>query len=330
MANEKRDYYETLGLGKGASDEEIKKAYRKLAKQYHPDVNPGNHKAEARFKEIGEAYEVLSDEEKKARYDQYGHAGVDPNFGAGGGGFGGFSGDIDLGDIFGSIFGGGRAQSRTAPQKGERVHTSVAIAFEEAAFGCEKNVDISRVESCDACAGSGAKPGTSPEKCANCNGTGVVTTQQRTILGVMQSTADCPVCRGRGKTIKEPCDKCRGQGMVRRRKTIGVKIPAGIDDEQTISVRGAGNAGRNGGSAGDLYVTVRVRPHDKFERDGTSVLFEMPISITQAALGTEAEVPTLDGAVRYAVPEGTQTGTTFRLRGKGIPSLHGGARGDQF
>ncbi|MDR3209592.1 MAG: molecular chaperone DnaJ [Oscillospiraceae bacterium] len=327
---DKRDYYEALGVAKGASDDEIKKAYRQQAKKYHPDVNPGNAEAEARFKEINEAYEILSDGEKKARYDQYGHAGVDPSFGAGGGYGGGM--DFDLGDIFGSIFGGGsgRQQSRTAPRRGERIQVETPITFEEAAFGCEREVEVSRVEPCDTCAGSGAKPGTTPERCANCNGTGVVTTQQRTVFGVMPTASDCPKCGGRGKIIREPCEKCRGAGNVRRRRTVSVKIPAGIDDEQTMNVRGAGHAGANGGPAGDLYVTVRVRPHERFERDGTAVLLDMPISITQAALGAELEVPTLDGAVRYTVPEGTQSGTTFRLRGKGIPSLRGGGRGDQY
>lgn len=332
---EKRDYYEVLGLHKGATDEEIKKAFRQRAKQYHPDVNSGNKDAEARFKEINEAYEVLSDPNKKAKYDQFGHAGVDPNFGAGAGfgGFGGFGGmDINFGDIFGSIFGGGgsNTRSRNAPRKGERVHAEVTITFEEAAFGCEKEVPVSRIELCDLCAGTGCKEGTTAEKCPTCNGTGTVTTQSRTPFGIMQSTSDCPKCEGRGKIIHQPCTKCRGAGLVRRNKKINVTIPAGIDDGQTISLRGQGSAGLNGGEAGDLYITVNVSRHALFTREGNAVLYNMNITIVQAALGAEIEVPTLDGKVKYTVPEGTQSGAVFRLRGKGITNLRGGGRGDQF
>jgi molecular chaperone DnaJ len=329
---DKRDYYEVLGLKKGASDDEIKKSFRKLAKQYHPDVNPGNKEAEARFKEINEAYEILSDTEKKTRYDQFGHAGVDPSYGAGGGGFGGFGGvDFDLGDIFGSIFGGGRSSgSRSGPRRGGRIQVGLTLTFEEAAFGCEKDVSVSRIEKCEECGGDGCKPGTTAEKCSNCNGSGVVTSQQRTPFGVMQSTTDCPKCQGRGKIIKHPCPKCRGAGLVRKSKKIKVNIPAGIDDGQTVSIRGQGNAGADGGPAGDLYVTVSIQRHAQFEREGDAVLIEMPISVVQAALGAEIEAPTLDGKVKYTVPEGTQTGSVFRLRGKGIPNLRSGARGDQF
>jgi molecular chaperone DnaJ len=332
---EKRDYYEVLGLSKGATDDEIKKAFRTHAKKYHPDVNPDNKDAEAHFKEVNEAYEVLSDSDKRAKYDQFGHAGVDPNFGAGSGfgGFGGFGGmDFDLGDIFGSIFGGGgtSARSKNAPRKGERIQTVVTIAFEEAAFGVEKEVSVSRIETCDACTGSGCKEGTTAERCTNCNGTGTVTTQSRTPFGIMQSTADCPKCNGRGKIIHQPCQKCRGAGLVRRNKTIKVNVPAGIDDGQTISLRSQGSAGLNGGEPGDLYVTVNVARHQLFTREGNAVLFDMPISIVQASLGAEVEVPTLDGKVKYSIPEGTQNGTVFRLRGKGITNLRGGGRGDQF
>jgi len=335
---DKKDYYESLGLKKGATDEEIKKAFRQQAKKFHPDVNPGNSRAEARFKEINEAYEVLSDSEKKSRYDQFGHAGVDPNFGGGaggpfGGGYGGFGGmDFDLGDIFGSIFGGGggTSRSRNAPRKGERVRASVMVTFEEAAFGCEKDVSIQRVEKCDDCSGTGCKKGTTAEKCADCNGTGVVTSQQRTPFGVMQSTADCPKCNGRGKIIHQPCEKCKGLGMVRRNRTIQVSIPGGIDNGQTISMRGQGSAGVNGGESGDLFVTVSIKRHEHFQREGTAVLLSLPISFVQAALGAELEVPTLDGKVKYNVPAGTQTGTVFRLRGKGIQNLRGSGRGDQF
>ena len=333
---DKRDYYESLGLKKGASDDEIKKAFRQQAKKFHPDVNPGNSRAEARFKEINEAYEVLSDSEKKSRYDQFGHAGVDPNFGGGspfGGGFGGFGGmDFDLGDIFGSIFGGGggTSRSRNAPRKGERVRASLTITFEEAAFGCDKDVTVQRIETCDDCTGTGCKKGTTAEKCANCNGRGVVATQQRTPFGVMQSTSDCPKCNGRGKIIHQPCEKCKGLGMIRRNRTIKVNIPGGIDNGQTISMRGQGSAGVNGGEPGDLFVTVSIKRHELFEREGTAVLLSLPVSFVQAALGTELEVPTLDGKVKYSIPAGTQTGTVFRLRGKGIQNLRGSGRGDQY
>jgi len=334
--SEKRDYYESLGLNKDASEEDIKKAFRQQAKKYHPDVNPGNTRAEARFKEINEAYEVLSDPGKKSRYDQFGHAGVDPNFSAGGGGFGGFSGfggmDFDLGDLFGSIFGGGGSASRNrnAPRKGERIRAELIVTFEEAAFGCDKDVSVMRVETCDDCTGTGCQEGTTAEKCPDCNGRGTVTAQQRTPFGVMQSTTECPKCSGRGKIIHQPCTKCRGLGLVRRNKSIKVNVPAGIDDGQTISMRGQGSAGVNGGEAGDLYVTVSVLRHAIFEREGTSVLMEMPVTFAQAALGAEVEVPTLDGKVKYTIPEGTQTGTVFRLRGKGIQNLRGSGRGDQF
>ena len=335
---DKRDYYESLGLKKDASEEDIKKAFRQQAKKYHPDVNPGNTRAEARFKEINEAYEVLSDAEKKARYDRFGHAGVDPNFGGGGGGgfsgFGGFGGmDFDLGSIFSSIFGGGgggTSRNRNAPRRGEPIRAELIVTFEEAAFGCEKDVSAMRVEVCDECKGTGCKEGTTAEKCSDCNGHGTVTSQQRTPFGVMQSTAECPKCSGRGKIIHQPCPKCRGLGLVRRSKSIKVSVPAGIDDGQTISIRGQGNAGVNGGEMGDMYVTITVLRHPVFRRDGYSVLVEVPITFVQASLGAELEVPTLDGKVKYSIPEGTQTGTVFRLRGKGIQNLRGSGRGDQF
>lgn len=343
MAAEKKDYYESLGLKKGASDDEIKSAFRKQAKKFHPDVNPGNTRAEARFKEINEAYEILSDSEKKARYDQFGHAGVDPSYGGGpggpfggggGAGFGGFGGiDIDLGDIFGSIFGGGRSsggQNRNAPRQGERVRAHVNLTFEEAAFGCEKQVSIQRVETCDDCKGSGCKQGTTAEKCPDCKGTGAVISQQRTRFGVMQSQSECPKCKGRGKIIHQPCAKCKGQGMVRRNRTIKVTLPAGIDNGQTISMRGQGSSGVNGGPPGDLFVTVSIKPHDLFTREGNAVLLELPISYVVAALGASIEVPTLDGKVKYTVPSGTQTGTVFRLKNKGIANLRGSGRGDQY
>ena len=336
-AENKRDYYEVLGVQKGASEEEIKKAYKKMARKYHPDLNPGDKDAEEKFKEVNEAYEVLSDSEKKARYDQFGFAGVDPNFGAGGGGYGGGAGfDFgDLGDIFGSFFGGGFGGGQTrrnpnAPQRGESIRMNLTISFEEAAFGCEKELTVDRYESCETCHGSGAAPGTSPETCPDCGGSGVVQTRRQTPMGVFASTAPCSRCGGRGKIIKTPCPDCRGSGGVRRRRKIQASVPAGIDNGQTISIRGQGHAGKNGGPAGDLLVTITVRPHELFRREGTSVLCEAPITFPQAVLGAELEIPTIDGKVKYDIPEGTQSGTTFRLKGKGIPALNGRGRGDQY
>ena len=337
MAAEKRDYYEVLGVNKSASEDEIKKAYKKMARKYHPDLNPDNKEAEEKFKEVNEAYEVLSDANKKARYDQFGFAGVDPNYGAGAGGgaydAGGFDFG-DLGDIFGSFFGGGfsSAQRRNpnAPQRGESIRMNLTISFEEAAFGCEKELELDRYESCETCRGSGAAPGTSPETCPDCGGSGVVQTRRQTPMGVFASTAPCSRCGGRGKIIKEPCKDCRGSGMVRRRRKIQASVPAGIDNGQTISIRGQGHAGKNGGPAGDLLVTITVRPHELFRREGTSVLCEAPITFPQAVLGAELEIPTIDGKVKYDIPEGTQSGTTFRLKGKGIPALNGRGRGDQY
>lgn len=340
MPEQKRDYYEVLGVSKGASDDEIKKAYRKLAKKYHPDMNPGDKEAEAKFKEVNEAYSILSDEQKRARYDQFGHAGVDPNYGAGGPGgpFGGFDmGDIDLGDIFGSFFGGGGfggfgggGARRNGPQKGESLRANLTITFEEAAFGCEKEINLNRTEECDECHGSGCQPGTTAETCPDCRGTGVVRVQQRTGGFAFSSTAACTRCRGTGKIIHSPCKSCGGSGSVKKSKRITVTIPAGIDDGQAVSLRGQGNAGKNGGPAGDLIVGVRVKPHPQFRRDGTTVLYEQPVSFFQAAMGAELEIPTIDGKVKYTLPAGTQTGTTFRLRGKGIPELRGRGRGDQY
>ena len=336
MAEQKRDYYEVLGVSRGASEDEIKKAYKKMARKYHPDLNPGDKSAEEKFKEVNEAYEVLSDADKKARYDQYGHAGVDPNFGAGGFG-GGFDGSFDfgdLGDIFGSFFGGGfgggRRTNPNAPQRGESIRMSIAISFEEAAFGCEKAVTVERYETCDTCHGSGCAPGTSPEVCPDCHGTGTVQVRRQTPMGVFATSSPCPKCGGKGRIIHQPCKDCRGSGMVRKKKTIQASIPAGIDNGQTISIRGQGNAGKNGGPAGDLLITITVRPHELFRREGTSVLCEAPITFTQAVLGAELEIPTIDGKVKYTLPEGTQSGTTFRLKGKGIPSINGRGRGDQY
>ena len=335
---DKRDYYEVLGVQKGASEDELKKAYRKLAKQNHPDLHPGDKEAEARFKEINEAYEVLSDKEKRAKYDQFGFAGVDPNFGAGAGGAGGFGG-FDMGDIFGSFFGGGfggfgggfgGGQSKTGPSKGANVRASLSLTLEEAAFGCERDVTISHVEACDDCKGTGCAPGTTPEVCPNCHGTGTVRMQQRTVLGVMSTSTVCPNCRGEGKIIHQPCKSCNGSGGVRRQKKVHVKVPAGIDNGQAISVRGQGDMGRNGGPAGDLIVGINVRPHAQLRRDGTSIYLDQDISFLQAALGAEVEIPSLDGRIKCTVPAGTQPGTTLRLRGKGVPDLNGRGRGDQF
>ena len=336
MADQKRDYYDVLGVQKGATDAEIKKAYRRLAKENHPDLHPGDKEAESRFKEINEAYEVLSDSDKRSRYDQFCFAGVDPNYAAGGGGFGGgFDGGFDfgdLGDIFGSFFGGGfgGGRARTGPQRGESLRMGLTITFEEAAFGCEKEVTLDRVEQCETCHGSGAAAGTSPETCPNCHGSGQVQQRRQTPMGVFATTTTCPRCGGKGRIISNPCKDCGGTGQVRRRKTVKVSIPAGIDNGQTISLRGQGNAGRNGGPSGDLLLVISVLPHQLFRRDGEDVYCDAPITFTQAVLGGEMEIPTIDGKVKYTIPEGTQTGTTFRLRGKGIPNVNGRGRGDQF
>lgn len=342
MAEQKRDYYEVLGVSKTATEDEIKKAYRKLAKQYHPDLHPGDKECEEKFKELNEAAEVLGDPEKRKKYDQYGHAAFDPNAGFGGaggagfsgfgdfGGFGGF-GDIfgDLGDIFG--FGGGNSSARrNGPQRGESVRVGVTLTFEEAAFGCKKEISVGRIEECPDCHGSGCAAGTTAETCPDCHGTGTVRTTKRTPFGMVQSTGACSKCGGTGKIIHQPCPTCRGKGAVRRNKKVTVNIPAGIDDGQTISLKGQGSAGANGGPAGDLLVTVAVRESDKFERDGASVLSSVEVSFTQAALGTDLQVDTIDGKVKLTIPEGTQTGTVFRLRGKGIPFLRGSGRGDQY
>ena len=334
---DKRDFYEVLGVPRSATDDEIKKAYRKLAKKYHPDLNPDDSSAEQKFKEVSEAYEILSDKEKRSRYDQFGHAGVDPNFGAGGGagGFGGFGG-FDMGDIFGDIFGGGfggfggRSNARRGPQRGSNVSTDVTITFEEAAFGCEKEINLYRIETCPDCSGSGAKAGTEVTTCSVCGGRGQVTTTQRTILGNMQTVTTCSACGGKGKVAKEPCSKCAGKGRVKKNRKIKVKIPAGIDNGQTISLSGQGNAGEQGAPNGDLYVSVYVKPSPMFERNGYDVSYKMDISFAEAALGATVEVPTLDGKVKYEIPEGTQPGTVFRFKGKGIPYLKRSGRGDQY
>lgn len=329
---EKRDYYEVLGVNKGASEDEIKKAFRSMSKKYHPDLNPNNKEAEEKFKEVNEAYQVLSDADKRSKYDQFGHAGVDPNFGAGGG-YGGAG--FDFGDIFGDIFGGGfggfgGGRRRSGPRRGNDIRQVIDITFEEAAFGCDKQMNIQTQEKCETCGGSGAKKGTSAETCPNCHGSGRVQTQQRTILGYMTTETTCPNCHGEGKIIKEPCRDCRGTGKVRKSKTIEVHIPAGIDDGQTIQLTGKGEAGDKGGPNGDLLLTVRVRKHAIFEREGNNVYIDMPITFVQAALGATVKVPTLDGLVELDIPEGTQTGSRFRMKGKGIPFLRSKSRGDQY
>ena len=336
MADSKRDYYEVLGVAKSATDDEIKRAYRGLAKKYHPDMNPGDKEAEEKFKEINEANEILSDSDKRARYDQFGFAGVDPNYG-GGAGYGGYGGGFDfgdLGDLFGSFFGGGFGGSArsnpNAPRRGESIRMGVSISFEEAAFGCEKEITVDRTEKCAECDGSGCEKGTTAEICPECRGSGTVQVRRQTPMGVFATSQQCPKCGGRGKIIHQPCQSCRGSGFERKRRTIQASIPAGIDNGQTISVRGQGHAGKNGGPAGDLLITVTVRPHELFRREGTSVLCDAPITFAQAVLGAELEIPTIDGKVKYDLPEGTQSGTTFRLRGKGIPSINGRGRGDQY
>jgi len=333
MAENKRDYYEVLGVEKGADAEAIKKAYRKAAMKYHPDRNPGDKTAEERFKEVGEAYEVLSDDQKRARYDQYGFAGVDPNFGAGaggyGGGFGGFSGfggfgDFgDLGDIFGEVFGGGSRRSSAAsnaPRRGENVGARLDLTFEEAAFGCSKEVSAQRIENCSSCSGSGSADGVI-ETCSTCHGAGQVRTTQNFMGMTMQSSTVCPACSGRGRIIKNPCNTCRGKGKVRRTQKVNVKIPAGVDAGQSVRVRGEGCVGSNGGPNGDLLVEIYIKRHPIFQRNNMDVLCEVPISFTQAALGAEIQVPTLDGQVSFDLPEGTQTGKEFVLYGKGIPEV---------
>ena len=331
MAENKRDYYEVLGVEKGASAEEIKKAYRKAAMKYHPDRNPGDQEAEEKFKEVGEAYEVLSDNDKRSRYDQFGFAGVDPNYGAGqgnpyGGGFGGggFGGFGDFGDIFSEFFGGGastRGASQNAPRRGENVMSHLELTFEEAAFGCEKEVASQRIENCAACSGSGSADG-NIETCTQCHGTGQVRTVQNFMGMQMQSSTACPRCNGKGKVIKTPCNTCKGKGKVRRTNRVKVKIPAGVDAGQSVRVRGEGCVGSNGGPSGDLLVEVYIKRHPIFVREDRDVLCEVPISFTQAALGATIQVPTLDGKVEYEIPEGTQTGREFILRDKGIPEIN--------
>ncbi|WP_031513245.1 molecular chaperone DnaJ [Desulfofalx alkaliphila] len=322
----KRDYYEVLGLSRDASADDIKKAYRKLARQYHPDVNPGDKEAEAKFKEAAEAYAVLSDPEKRSKYDRFGHAGANgQGFDFDGFGAGGFGGLDDIFDIF---FGGGRRQ-RTGPQKGNDLRINMEISFKEAAFGVERDIQVPRTEHCETCNGSGAAPGTSPKKCGVCHGSGQIQQAANTPFGRVIQSRTCGNCNGTGQVIDRPCPTCRGTGTVRRTRSIHVKIPAGVDNGVRLRLNGEGEPGLRGGPPGDLYVFISVRPHKIFKRDGNEVFCEVPITFAQAALGDEITVPTLDGDVEMKVPEGTQTGAVFRLKGKGIPYVNGAGRGDQ-
>ncbi len=326
----KRDYYEVLGINKGADEKEIKSAFRKLAKQYHPDLNPDNQEAEAKFKEVNEAYEILSNPEKKAKYDKFGHAAFDQSQGyGGGGGFGGFE-DI-FGDIFGDVFGGGgRSSRRSGPKAGSDMKIRLDITFEEAAFGTKKEIKVNRVEKCKTCSGSGAKKGTSKKTCSTCGGSGTVRTVQRTPFGQFASTQPCNTCRGTGQVVENPCNDCSGSGKEKKSRNITINIPAGVDTNSVIPLRGEGNHGDEGAPAGDLYVYINVKEHEIFERDGDDVWCEMPITFAKATLGGSIEVPTLEGKVKYEVPEGTQPGTVFRLKGRGIKNVRGHGKGDQY
>lgn len=337
---EKRDYYEVLGLNKGASEEEIKKAFRKMALKYHPDRNPGDKDAEEKFKEVNEAYSILSDPEKKDKYDRFGHAGVDPNAGFGGaggfgGGFGGFGGFEDIfSDLFGGGggfggFGGGAAR-RNAPMKGRDLQKDLTISFEEAAFGTKKSIRITKYVKCETCNGEGTAEGTRKKTCPKCGGSGQVRTVQNTPLGRFQSTTPCPDCGGKGTIIETPCPDCHGSGKVRKTITINVDIPAGVDNDSVIPIRGQGDPGENGGPNGDFYVVISVKPHELFRRDRDNLYIDIPIGFHQAALGDEITVPTLDGKVSYKVPAGTQPGTVFRLKGKGVKNVRTGRMGDLY
>ncbi len=332
MAETKRDYYEVLGVSKGADDAEIKKAYRNLAKKYHPDMNPGDKEAEVKFKEVNEAYDVLSDSSKRTKYDQYGHAAFDPASGMGGGGFGGF-GDFgfDISDIFSSFFGGGGGSTRrNGPIRGDNIAVRMTLTFEEAVFGCKKEITYQKVQKCAECDGSGAAKGTSPKTCPTCGGSGQVRVQQRSPFGVIQTAKQCDACRGTGKIIEQKCEKCRGNGLVRVSKNLTVTIPAGIDDGQQIGLKYQGNDGINGGTAGDLQIIISVRPHSVFERDGDDLYCEVPITYAEATLGAEIDIPTLEGTQKFTVPEGTQTGTVFTLKNKGVTRVNSKFRGNLY
>jgi molecular chaperone DnaJ len=332
----KRDYYEVLGVSRSASQDEIKKAYRKLARQYHPDVNKDNPQAAEIFKEINEAYEVLSDPQKRQQYDQFGHAGTQQGFAGGAGnpfgqgGFGDFGDFGGFGDIFDMFFGGSGRTNQRRPQRGADLQYTLTIDFKEAVFGTEREIEVPRAETCDVCSGTGAKPGTRPETCPTCRGTGHQETVLNTPLGRMVNRRICPACHGEGTRIKHPCPKCHGQGRIRVRRKIQVKIPAGVDSGNRIRIPGGGELGHLGGGPGDLYIVVRVREHEFFRREGDDIHCEVPVTFVQVALGDEIEVPTVDGKAKLRVPPGTQTGTAFRIRGKGVPRLGGTTRGDQY
>lgn len=329
---DKRDYYEVLGVEKNASDADIKKAFRKMARKYHPDVNPGDAEAEKKFKEANEAYEVLSDAQKRQQYDQFGHDA--PNFGGGGFGGGGFSGGGDfgdLGDIFNMFFGGGGGgQAPNGPRQGNDLRYDITLSFEEAVFGCKKTITVDRWTNCSTCGGTGAKPGSSVEACPRCHGTGRVTTMQQTAFGRMQSQTTCPECGGSGKKINEKCTDCGGTGRKRESKTLEANIPAGVDNGTRLRMAGEGEAGENGGPSGDLYIYIRVRPHEIFTRDDTDIYMEQRINVAQAALGAEIEVPTIEGRIKFTIPAGVQSGSRFRMKGKGIKSMRGYGKGDQY
>lgn len=332
---DKRDYYEVLGVNKSASEDEIKKAFRQMAKKYHPDLNKDDADAEKNFKEVNEAYEILSDTDKRAKYDQFGHAGVDPSYGAGAGGGGTTygAGDFGFGDIFDTFFGGGfSTQKRRSnePHRGSDITYDIEITFEQAAFGIKKDIDVVREENCSECHGSGAAKGTGSEKCSECNGTGWIKYAQNSPFGRFVNTRACDTCGGTGKVIKTPCSSCGGKGRVRKQRKITISIPAGIDNGQAIPLRGQGNAGSNGGPAGDLYIRITVRPHKQFVRKGYDLYIDVPITYTQAALGDELDVPTLEGTVKYSISECTQTGTTFRIKGRGIRMLNSENKGDLY
>jgi molecular chaperone DnaJ len=330
VATTKRDYYEVLGVSRTASEDELKRAFRKLARQYHPDVNK-SPEAEMRFKEIGEAYEVLSDPQKRRVYDQFGHAGLDSQGYGGFQGFEGFGSFADIFEQFDSLFGGAaRGSTRRGPQRGADLRYDLTITFEEAVFGTEKTLEIPRFETCDACKGSGAEPNTEPTICPQCKGTGEMRRVQQSVFGQFVNVTACGRCHGEGRIISTPCHECRGQGRVRATRKLTVKIPAGVDNGQQIRLSGEGESGPKGGPSGNLYVVLEVRPHRFFKREGSDVFYELPISFAQAALGDQVEVPTIDGREMLAIPMGTQTGKTFRLREKGIPHLRGMGRGDEY
>ena len=334
MADNKRDYYEVLGVNKSAGEDEIKKAYRSLAKKYHPDMNPGDKEAEVKFKEVNEAYAVLSDSEKRSKYDRFGHDAFDPT--AGGGGYGGFSGfsgaDFDFGDIFSSFFGGATGSSRSranAPVEGDDIAARVSVSFEEAAFGCKKEVNFARIENCPDCHGTGAEHEGDIENCPECKGLGRISVRQQTMLGYMQTQRTCQRCAGRGKIIKSPCKNCNGKGRIRINKKLEVNIPSGIDDRQNIILRGQGSAGLNGGPNGDLIIEIRVKEDKIFEREGNNIYCEIPISFVEATLGAEIDIPVLGGETeKFKIPEGTQSGSDFTLKNKGIPDINTKRRGD--